>query len=136
MKTNFHSLNSTYIFCSLKNLQFIFQEKNLNLNQDSNLGTPISHPKLFVVCQRKDNSKFFEKMSLCAFFFRGSFPDVGVLNYFLLKSFTNILFSFQVIFIFLHLVINFLNYSSHNISQNQVIWWEGLGCVYECFVCL
>ena len=32
---NFHSLNSTYNFCALKNLQFRFQEKNLNLNQDS-----------------------------------------------------------------------------------------------------
>ena len=35
-----HSLNSTYNFCALKNLQFRFHEKNLNLNQDSNLGSP------------------------------------------------------------------------------------------------
>ena len=31
-----YSLNSTYNFCALKNLQFRFQEKNLNLNRDSN----------------------------------------------------------------------------------------------------
>ena len=35
MKTNFHSLNTTYNFCALKNLQFRFQEKNSNLNRDS-----------------------------------------------------------------------------------------------------
>ena len=35
-----YSLNSTYNFCALKNLQFRFQEKNLNLNRDSNLGSP------------------------------------------------------------------------------------------------
>ena len=35
-----HSLNSTYNFCALKNLQFRFQEINLNLNRDSNLGSP------------------------------------------------------------------------------------------------
>ena len=32
-----YSLNSTYNFCALKNLLFRFQEKNLNLNRDSNL---------------------------------------------------------------------------------------------------
>ena len=32
-----YSLNSTYNFCALKSLQFRFQEKNSNLNQDSNL---------------------------------------------------------------------------------------------------
>ena len=31
-----YSLNSTYNFCALKNLQFKFQGKNLNLNRDSN----------------------------------------------------------------------------------------------------
>ena len=35
-----YSLNSTYTFCALKNLQFRFQETNLNLNRDSNLGPP------------------------------------------------------------------------------------------------
>ena len=44
MKTNFHSLNSTYNFCALKNLQFRFQEKNLNLNRDSDLGSPDHYP--------------------------------------------------------------------------------------------
>ena len=37
-----YSLNSTYNFCALKNLQFRFQEKNLNLNleiPDSNPGS-------------------------------------------------------------------------------------------------
>ena len=32
-------LNSTYNFYALKNLQFRFQEKNLNLNWDSNPGS-------------------------------------------------------------------------------------------------
>ena len=35
-----YSLNSTYNFYALKNLQFRFQDKNLNLNRDSNLGSP------------------------------------------------------------------------------------------------
>ena len=30
-----YSLNSTYNVCALKNLQFRFQEKNLNLNRES-----------------------------------------------------------------------------------------------------
>ena len=33
-----HSLNSTYNFCALENLQVRFQ--NSNLNRDSNLGSP------------------------------------------------------------------------------------------------
>ena len=37
VKTNFHSLNSTYNFCAVKNLQFKFQEKNLNLNIEFNI---------------------------------------------------------------------------------------------------
>ena len=32
-----YSLNSTYNFSALKNLQFRFQEKNLNLNRDSEI---------------------------------------------------------------------------------------------------
>ena len=39
-KNKLHSLNSTYNFWTLKNLQFRFQEKNLNLNRDSNLRSP------------------------------------------------------------------------------------------------
>ena len=35
-----YSLNLTYNFCALKNLQFRFQEKNLNLKWDSNRGSP------------------------------------------------------------------------------------------------
>ena len=31
---------SIYNFYALKNLQFGFQEKNLNLNRDTNLGSP------------------------------------------------------------------------------------------------
>ena len=34
------SLNSTYNFCALKNLQLRFQEKNVNPMRDSNLGSP------------------------------------------------------------------------------------------------
>ena len=32
-----YSLNSTYNFCALKNLQFRFQEKILNLNREEHL---------------------------------------------------------------------------------------------------
>ena len=52
MKTNFHSLNSTYNFCALKNLQFRFQEKNLNLIRGSN-------PQIFLL-----NSESKSKMIL------------------------------------------------------------------------
>ena len=35
-----YSLNSTYNLCALKDLQFKFEGKNLNLNRDSNCGSP------------------------------------------------------------------------------------------------
>ena len=39
-----YRLNSTYIVYALKNLQLRFQEKNLNLDRDSNLGSPDHQP--------------------------------------------------------------------------------------------
>jgi hypothetical protein len=42
-KKNFHSLNSTYNVCALKNLEFRFQEKNSN-HQASDLEIRGSNP--------------------------------------------------------------------------------------------
>jgi hypothetical protein len=48
-----YSLHSTYNFCAFKNLEFRFQEKNLNLNRNSN---PRSASKMFL--KINNNSSF------------------------------------------------------------------------------
>ena len=48
------SLNATCNFCALKNLQLRFQEKNLNLNRHSNLGSPDHYPGAWLVIWRSE----------------------------------------------------------------------------------
>ena len=69
MKTNFHSLNSTYNVCALKNLQFRFQEKNLILNRDSNLGSPGPAVSQMHTCKKERQASNLE--------IRGSNPGSG-----------------------------------------------------------